>query len=336
MNTDIKVNTSPAMTFAKLNMNGGTLTIDPSGISEENARVRMVSGELKETDIRAEEYFCDGIGVVLGSEAQSFELKSDAVINIDYQGSGIIHRVIRVAAGVKASIVEVTRGRAAGTAVNNTSYLIEEGAGLKLIRVQLLDKDTVYADDLRAVLEKDATFEVNRIDLGGALSYLDSHVRLLGKGADYRASGDYLLNGEQRLDINMVSEHIAPDTQSDMRSDGALLDRASKIFRGTLDFKSGCKGAKGSENEDVIMLSPGCGNQSLPIILCGEEDVEGNHGASVGKISDEILFYLAARGFDEKAATALIVRSRISSSASVIPDEGLRSEVERIVDEVLS
>lgn len=339
MKGSFNVNTSPSLTFAKLNMNGDNVGIDTGKLNRDNVRQVITGGGITESDERiviplpkTDE---DRIFELAEPAEKVIRLTEDAKIILEYCGESAIQRVIRVASKKTVNVIEVTKGCGGDQALCNTRYILEEGSRLKLIRIQILDKGTLYIDDLKAVLEKDSYLEVVRIDLGAHRSYIGSHVLLDGKNAEYKAQGDYLLNGDQRLDINMIADHIAPDTVSDMRYDGVLIDSASKLFRGTLDFKSGCKGAKGSENEEVILLSEDVINQSLPIILCGEEDVEGNHGASVGKISDEIIYYLATRGFDEESATKLIIRSKFNEAVSQIEDEKIRGELTRRIDEVL-
>lgn len=335
----INVNTSPALTFAKLNMNGDTIGIDLTKLNRENVSYGITGKGITKSDETVEFTFDkkdeDRIFELAEPSENVITITDDAKITLNFSAASAIQRVIRIEKGKNVNIIEVTEGYGGDQAVCGTKYILEEGARLKLIRIQILDKRTVYIDDLKAKLERDSYLEVIRIDLGAQRSYIGSHVLLDGKNAEYKAHGDYLLNGDQRLDINMIADHIAPDTVSDMRYDGVLIDSASKIFRGTLDFKSGCKGAKGSENEEVILLSEDVVNQSLPIILCGEEDVEGNHGASVGKISDEIINYLATRGFDEEAATKLIIRSKFNATVSQIDDEEIKNTLNKLIDEVL-
>ncbi len=339
MTETVNINTSPALTFAKLNMNGDRISLNVSSLKGENVEEKISGEGLQENGIYYDELPEGASGEDLIRYTDPFvkamTLTEDSKVTLNFSGAAAVKRAITVPAGKEVELIEVTEG-SSEAAFNSTTYILEKGARLKLVRIQILDKRSLYIDDLRARLYADASLEVVRIDLGAIKSYIASRVFLEGKSAEYAAHGDYLLNREQRLDINMIAEHIAPDTVSDMRYDGVLLDSASKIFRGTLDFKSGCKGAKGSENEDVVLLSEDVRNQSLPIILCGEEDVEGNHGASVGKISDEIIYYLATRGFNEEEATKLLIRSKFNATVSNIPEGELRDEVNRLIDGVLA
>ncbi len=96
--------------------------------------------------------------------------------------------------------------------------------------------------------------------------------------------------------MNYVARHHGRKTESLMESSGVLSGEAFKLFRGTIDFVKGCPGSVGNEKEDVLLLGDDVVNQTIPLILCAEEDVEGNHGASIGELDEKTLFYLMSRG----------------------------------------
>ena len=85
-------------------------------------------------------------------------------------------------------------------------------------------------------------------------------------------------------------------------------------------------------NPDVLLLDDGVQNQTIPLILCAEEDVEGNHGASIGSLDDELIFYLESRGISEDAAYELMAKARLKAVCKKIPVEGLRAELNEMLD----
>mgnify|MGYP000351661577 CR=1 FL=1 len=85
-------------------------------------------------------------------------------------------------------------------------------------------------------------------------------------------------------------------------------------------------------NPDVLLLDDGVQNQTIPLILCAEEDVEGNHGASIGSLDDELIFYLESRGISEEAAYELMAKARLKAVCKKIPVEGLRAELNEMLD----
>ena len=86
------------------------------------------------------------------------------------------------------------------------------------------------------------------------------------------------------------------------------------------------------ESPDVLLLDDGVQNQTIPLILCAEEDVEGNHGASIGSLDDELIFYLESRGISEEAAYELMAKARLKAVCKKIPVEGLRAELNEMLD----
>ena len=155
---------------------------------------------------------------------------------------------------------------------------------------------------------------------------MGAETTLAGKESDFTAAIGYQVTGENRLDMNYNAVHEGKKTTSSMTANGVLRDHAKKLFRGTIDFKKGAKGAKGDELEDVLLLDDGVQNQTIPLILCAEEDVEGNHGASIGSLDDELIFYLESRGISEEAAYELM------AVCKKIPVEGLRAELNEMLD----
>lgn len=112
---------------------------------------------------------------------------------------------------------------------------------------------------------------------------------------------------------------------------GALKDKAKKHFKGTIDFKKGAKKAKGNENEFCMLLSDTARSIALPMLLCSEEDVEGNHSSAAGKVDNKELFYIMSRGFSKEEAMKLIVRAKFNEILEQITDEELKEE---IIDEI--
>ena len=108
---------------------------------------------------------------------------------------------------------------------------------------------------------------------------------------------------------------------------GALVDSCDKIFRGTLDFKRGAKGSVGREVEEVIILSPGTRNRSVPLMLAEEDEVDGHHAVSIGRLDEEKIFYLMSRGLDEAQSQRLIVEAAFNPVVEKIPDENLRTQL---------
>ena len=114
------------------------------------------------------------------------------------------------------------------------------------------------------------------------------------------------------------------------------MDTSRKTFRGTIDFKRGAAGAAGHESEYTLLFGSGIKNVSAPLILCGEEDVEGKYAANSGKIDENKLFYMMSRGLDELSAKKLILEAWFEPVISKIPYNSLREDISEYLKERLS
>lgn len=167
-------------------------------------------------------------------------------------------------------------------------------------------------------------------------------VRLAGARASFKSDVAYMASSEGGtgavIDIDHTVHHFSPDTHCLMHVAGSIAPSAKKMYRGTIDFHKGCKGSKGNETEDVLMLTPHNGkekrpiNRSLPIILCDEEDVEGEHGSTIGRLDESVLFYCQSRGVSEGEAVKMICRAKLERVAALIEDERERQRVQGKID----
>lgn len=216
------------------------------------------------------------------------------------------------------------------------SYLYaEEGAKVKIVRVQMLGEDFTHFDDFGAVCEKEAQAETVRLELGAHHAFSGLVVNLLGDDAAYTGETGYLCRREQQYDYNHVATHRGKKTSGNLYFHGVLLDQGKKMLRGTIDFRKGAAGADGDENEDTLQMSPDAVNRTVPIILCQEEDINGHHGATIGQLSDELLFYMQSRGISEEEAKKIVIRAKIMRVANLIPEGDLRSHVNAFLCDTL-
>lgn len=218
---------------------------------------------------------------------------------------------------------------AQGLAAIQTKIYAEEGALVRLVQVQRLPKGFTCLNDVGGLCENGAKIEVTHLVLGGKATYQGCQIDLTGHDSALETDIGYLLESGSKLDMNYNAIHRGKKTTSRIDASGVLKENAFKLFRGTIDFKHGSAGSVGNEKEDVLLLDDSAVNQTIPLILCAEEDVQGNHGATIGKLSEETLAYMAARGIPEETAYALMAKARIHRVCERIPDETTRQLVEQ-------
>ena len=203
------------------------------------------------------------------------------------------------------------------------------GARVTLYVANLLGPGVDYTDDVSCTAGERAVFSLQRLDLGGNSVHTACCAELSGKRSRFESGIAYQVQPGHLLDMNWLARHLGRKTESAIQVNGVLQQDAQKCFRGTIDFVKGCAGAKGAETESVLLMGDRQVNQTVPLILCDEEDVDGSHGASIGRLDERTLFYLASRGLSEDAARRLIAQSRIDLMRDQFPDEGVRGEIDR-------
>lgn len=205
---------------------------------------------------------------------------------------------------------------------------VTAGSGDKVKLVQVIENGgEQLVNTVKASLSANAHFELVQIYLGGADIISEVRTTLEGRASRFDAAIGYSLSGEDKLRLNVVADHIGRKSLSQIDVKGVLDGGSSKTFCGTIDFKQGASGAKGAESEEVLLMTDSVRNKTVPLILCAEEDVEGAHGASVGRIDEEQLFYMQSRGIPADEVYSLMARARLAQIISRIGDEEARRRV---------
>lgn len=218
----------------------------------------------------------------------------------------------------------------------STRIKAKKKARIRLVQVQLLGAGFRFVDDIKAECGEGAEVELLQLFLGGEKTWAAFAGNLDGAKSSTSAQLGYWYRKTQKLDMNYVVIHKEKNTQSKIMTKGVLADRAFKLFRGTIDFKQGASGSEGEETEEVLVLGEDAVNQTIPLILCGEEDVQGNHGATIGEPDEEVLFYMESRGIARDAATEILARAKIDGLRVQIGNEKLEERVREYLEEVIA
>ncbi len=211
----------------------------------------------------------------------------------------------------------------------------KQNSNVNIIVVNLMNTKSNNFIAIENTLEENAKVNYCIIDFGGKNSITNYYSNLIGENSDNQLNTIYLGKENQLFDLNYIGELRGEKSNIDIEVQGALKDTAKKHFKGTIDFKKGCKKAKGNENEACMLLSDTSKSLALPMLLCSEEDVEGNHSSSAGKIGEKELFYIMSRGFELKEAMKLMVRAKFNKILENIKNEELKEEILQEIDKRL-
>ena len=350
MEDNIKINKLISKTWYWLNMNETDVTLKDlpykmcrntseicaDGVSynsnNENDKCEIESGMGKDIDKMMKGYNVYSDSIYIEPDK---ELSEPLRISFNYDEKKKYFNCIEIHAGEnsKATIImDYTSAKEIeGIAAVQTKIYAQKNAEIRIVQVQLTGENFMHLNDIGGKCDEGASIEIYQFMLGGRERYSGCRVDLCGAESKVNEHIGYIGINEQKLDMNYIVNHKGAKTESQINVTGVLNDEASKMFRGTIDFKQGAAGAVGNENEEVLMIGENSHNMTIPIILCAEEDVEGNHGATIGKLDDEVLFYLSTRGINRDEAYYMISKAKINDLCRRVDDAEVTNKVQEYI-----
>jgi Fe-S cluster assembly protein SufD len=204
---------------------------------------------------------------------------------------------------------------------------VEQNAKLEYVSLQNLSRETWHFASHHARVERDAELDWVSGGFGSKKGKVRIQNDLAGPGATSRVTGAYFADGEQHLDYDTFQEHIAPNTESDFAFKGALRDHATAVWRGMIRVEEDAQQTNAYQECRNLMLSPTTHAVPIPGLEILANDVRCTHGATVGRVDREQLFYLMARGLPRPDAERLIVRGFFQDVLDRIELEPVREAV---------
>ena len=185
---------------------------------------------------------------------------------------------------------------------------VGESARLEYVSIQNLSRETWHFATHHARVERDAELDWVAGGFGSKKGKIRIQNDLSGPGATSRVTGAYFADGTQHLDYDTFQEHIAPSTESDFAFKGALREQAHAVWRGMIRVEHEAQKTNAYQENRNLLLSPGAHADSIPGLEILANDVRCTHGATLGRVNREELFYLMTRGLSRSEAERLIVR----------------------------
>ncbi|MDE0032031.1 MAG: Fe-S cluster assembly protein SufD [Deltaproteobacteria bacterium] len=216
------------------------------------------------------------------------------------------------------------------TAVELFSY---GGAQIQYVSLQRLGRGGFYLANQRTLAERDSTLDTLNVALGGSVGRVDLNASLLGPGAHSDMLGLYFGDVDQHFDFNTSQDHMSPNAHSDLLYKGALDGSARGIFRGIIRVHEGAQGTDAYQTNRNLILSNDAIATSLPNLEIEADDVRCSHGATVGQLDAEALFYLMSRGLTRGKAERLVVLGFLGEVLSRLPMGGV---VEKVTNAIVA
>lgn len=205
--------------------------------------------------------------------------------------------------------------------------IARENAHVKVYLVQRHNEQTLAIQSVMSVVYDNANVEIIEVEVGTYQTYFNYRSSLVGNHARCDVNSVYFGYKEEGLNLFYNIDQIGKKTESNVYVKGGLKDEAHKMFKASLDFKRGSTGSVGNEEEYVTLMSEKVHSVAVPLLLCHEDDVVGNHASSAGRINGDILFYIMSRGISRKEAEKMIVESTLRPTIDMLPEGDLREIV---------
>jgi Fe-S cluster assembly protein SufD len=248
------------------------------------------------------------------------------------EGTAIFPHILFIAeAGSKATIVE-SYGATAKSFINSAiQVVVDDNANLTHYRVQKDSPDGFNIGTTEVSLGAGSRYDSTNINLGGAISRHDIDVKFTAEGGEAFVDGLYLLNGSQHHDTHSVIDHTVPNCTSHQNYKGVLNDKSRGVFNGKVFVRENAHGTDAQQSNKNLLLSNDARVDTKPQLEIFNDDVKCAHGATVGQLEEEELFYLLTRGLPETLARNLLTYGFAEEIINKIGIESIKAELDATV-----
>jgi Fe-S cluster assembly protein SufD len=292
--------------------NGIEIVSAPDGITFEPLPADYPASIVPDDDRFAVENLARWQHGLLVHVPKGVELEKPLYVQVTSSGGSLYWRmVVKAEEGARFTLIE-DLSSAAEDVVAYTNAVVElfvdPQAKIEYVSLQNLSKETWHFGRHKALLERDSELDWVLGGFGSKRGKVWIENDLVGAGATSRVTGAYFADGEQHLDYDTFQEHAAPNTESDFAFKGALREQATAVWRGMIRVEENAQKTNAYQENRNLLLSDKAHADSIPGLEIMANDVRCTHGATLGKVNREELFYLMARGLSRAEAERLIVR----------------------------
>jgi Fe-S cluster assembly protein SufD len=248
------------------------------------------------------------------------------------EGKAVFPHIIVVAeAGSKATVVETYESPGASFTNTAIQIFVEDNANLTHYRVQKESPEAFHYGVTEVAVGRGSSYNSTNINLGGALSRHDIEVKFTAEGGEAWVDGLYMLNGSQHHDTHSIIDHQVPNCLSHQTYKGVLNDRSRAVFNGKVFVRENASGTDAQQQNKNLLLSNDARVDTKPQLEIFNDDVKCSHGATVGQLEEEELFYLLTRGLPEALARNLLTYGFAEEVINKIEIEEIKAELDAVV-----
>jgi len=253
-------------------------------------------------------------------------VRVDEPVRMHFQGSGHSRVLVVLEEGASVTLVETP----SPSSFSNIGFeaVVGRNARLTLTRVAEPAPGAIQVEDVAVRLARDATFHAHLLNGGASFARLNLRLTLKEPGATAELSGASVLGGELHADVSTHVYHASGETHSEQLFKHAVAGRARAVYQGKITVAEGANGSDSRQTSKAILLSPRAEADLKPELEILADDVKCAHGAAIGDLDADSLFYLRARGVDEREARNLLIHAFLEDAVQVIAGEGVRNEAQ--------
>ncbi len=232
--------------------------------------------------------------------------------------------------GSQASVAEIYAGPEDAVYFTNavSEIVVREGAVLDHYRVQWEGRQAYHVATVQGVQDRASVLNSHNISLGASLARHDINSVLDAEGAECTLNGLYLAGGKQHVDNHTLLDHARPNCMSHELYKGILSGQAAGVFNGKIIVRQDAQKTNAIQSNKNLLLSGGAAINTKPQLEIYADDVRCTHGATVGQLDREALFYMRTRGIPERRSRELLTRAFASEVIGLIRWQPLREALE--------
>jgi Fe-S cluster assembly protein SufD len=248
------------------------------------------------------------------------------------EGSVIFpHIVIIAETGSKATLIETYASPGKGFTNAAIQIFVEDNANLTHYRVQKDSAAAFHVGTTEVSLARGSYYNSTSINLGGALSRHDIELKFMAEGGQALVDGLYMVNGTQHADTHSIIDHLVPHCTSSQNYKGVLNDKSRAVFNGKVFVRENAHGTDAQQSNKNLLLSNEARVDTKPQLEIFNDDVKCSHGATVGQLEDEELFYLLTRGLPDTLARNLLTYGFCEEIINKIDVNSIKSDLDDAV-----
>ena len=241
------------------------------------------------------------------------------------------HLLVIAEAGSKATIVERYASPARSFTNTAIQIIVEDNANLTHYRVQKESPEAFHYGVTEISVGRGGLYNSTSINLGSALSRHDIELKFMAEGGEAFVDGLYMLNGAQHADTHSIIDHVVPNCTSHQNYKGVLNDKSRAVFNGKVFVRENAHGTDAKQSNKNLLLSNEARVDTKPQLEIFNDDVKCAHGATVGQLEEEELFYLLTRGLPENLARNLLTYGFAEEIINKIGIESIKSDLDESV-----